>query len=90
MIADGAGTEFLETYRDRVRQVTVEEAERAGSLLFDRQGLMLIMVGEDRVVEAARPWSSRVNVYDLDGELVRQIDGELPSTCDGTAGTEEG
>jgi zinc protease len=78
----GLGVRFLEEYRDRVEAVDVSAAQAAGARLVQREQLALVMVGEeDVVVPAARSFASRVYVYDLDGNLLREEPGELPSSC---------
>jgi zinc protease len=77
----GFGVDFLQGYRDRVRQVDVAAAQAAGRSFIARPGLALVLVGEEGVVVPAKAHASRVFVYDLTGALVREEPGQLPSTC---------
>lgn len=78
----GQGLDYLERFRGEVLSVTPEAASIQAARLHDPEHLSLVMVGEeDRVVTTAVNHSSHVYVYDLDGALVRELDGVEPDTC---------
>jgi zinc protease len=73
---------WLESWRARLSQLSLEQADAAARALVDPDRLLLVMVGESEAVRpAAQAVSSRVYVYDLQGDLVETLDGERPSTC---------
>ena len=79
----GVDLSYLESYRGRVAAVEVDPAAALGADLFDPAELTIVLVGEEtEVLAAARARSSRVHVYDLEGELLRTEPGEVSSTCD--------
>lgn len=78
----GLPADYLEGYRAAVTAISPESASVAGASLVADGTLELVLVGEeDVVIPAARAVASRVYVYDLDGRLVREEPGELPTTC---------
>ncbi|MCA9565714.1 MAG: hypothetical protein KC561_19590, partial [Myxococcales bacterium] len=73
---------YLESYRSNVNGVTPETASEAGQALTSGDDLVLIMVGDpETVVSSAQSHASHVYVYDLDGNLVDELEGALPSNC---------
>lgn len=78
----GLGVEWLRAYRGAVRAVEPDRAGEIGARLIDRDRLTLVMVGpEEAVVDVAAQHASRVHVYDLEGALLRTVEGVLPSSC---------
>ena len=83
LLDDGVPLNHMAEYRELVGAVVEQDALNAGRVLFDRANLTLVMVGEeDNVVPAAIAHASTVHVYDLDGELIETLEGELESTCE--------
>ncbi len=81
-VSMGLRLDYFEMYRDQVRSVDADRAGASAATLVDPARLTLVMVGEPAIVrEAAPPFASRVFVYDLDGKLIDELDGELESTC---------
>jgi len=78
----GLDVAYLERYRDAVTAVDGDAAIAAGRTLLARDAMTLVMVGEPDVVEiAAKAVSSTVYVYDLEGTLLRQVAGDIESSC---------
>lgn len=83
LLDDGVPLSHLTDYREAVGAVSEEAARAAGEELFDRRDMTLVMVGEEEnVVPAAVAHASTVHVYDLDGQLIETLEGELASTCE--------
>jgi predicted Zn-dependent peptidase len=78
----GLGVDWLRTYRGQVRSVEPDRAGELGARLVDRDHLTLVMVGpEEAVVDVAAEHASRVVVYDLEGKVLREVEGQLTSSC---------
>lgn len=83
LLDDGVSLDHLHAYRTEIAAVTEDAARAAGTSLFDRSDMTLVMVGEENnVVPAAVANASTVFVYDLDGALTATLEGDQESTCE--------
>lgn len=83
--------DWLTGYRSAVTGADPAAVDAAGAHIASRDRLSLVMVGEeDQVIPAATQHTSRVFVYDLEGALVRELDGELASSCDSSTEQRDG
>lgn len=73
---------YLTGYRDAVRGVSGDAALAAGRATVRGEALSLILVGgEEKTVAPAGEVTSKVTVYDLGGNRLREVPGKLPRTC---------
>lgn len=82
LIDRGFDASYLRDYRQRVGAVGNEGALEMGRSFIHHPFLDLVMVGEeDVVIDAAKAVANQVDVYDLEGNLLRTEEGSQPAVC---------
>ena len=61
--------DYLETYRDRVRAVTLEEVQRVANAYIEPESLAIVIVGDaEEVLPQALKYANEVEIFDVDGK----------------------
>lgn len=63
---------YLETYTNKVIAITPEDIRRVASKHIDSDNLVITVVGDAKKIESDLKDYAPVNVYDMDGKLVRE------------------
>ena len=60
--------DYLETYRDKVREVSLEEVQRVAQKYIDSDNLAIVIVGDaEEVIPQAKGYAKNIEVFDTDG-----------------------
>lgn len=62
--------DYLETYRDKVKAVTLEDVKRVANQYISPDKMAIVIVGDaDEVILQARSFTENIEVYSTDGDL---------------------
>lgn len=60
--------DYLQTYRDDVNAVTVEDVQRVGKKYIEPDNMAIVIVGDaEEILPQAKPYSANIEIFDTDG-----------------------
>lgn len=63
--------DYLQTYRDKVNAVTIEEVERVAKKYISPDKIAIVIVGDaDEILPQIKPYSQKIEVLDTEGKAV--------------------
>ena len=61
--------DYLQTYRDKVNAVTLEDVERVAKKYIAPDKIAIVIVGDaEEILKQAKPYSQKIEVFDADGK----------------------
>ena len=73
--------DYLETYRDKVKAVTLDEVQRVANKYIDAKKLAIVIVGDaDEVIPQAKSYAESIEVFDADGDEKNVSDYETKNS----------
>lgn len=66
----GLPDDYLQTYRDKINAVTIEEVQRVANQYIHPDKLALIIVGDaEEILKQAKSYADKIEIFDTDGNL---------------------
>jgi hypothetical protein len=63
--------DYLQTYRDKVNAVTLEDVERVAKKYISPDKIAIVVVGDaGEILPQIKPYSTKVNIFDAEGKAI--------------------